>query len=330
VRWIVTDFGYETHGRFKWDAEFCFGCLEYRSRSLFSSRCFGTDMPADTYPLDSRATAESSVSAISWPAIFGGAIVAASTTLILVLIGSGLGFALVSPWPNARASATTFTVVAGIWLIVVQWLSSGLGGYITGRLRTKWVRIHTHEVFFRDTAHGLLAWGLASVIGAMLLASAGSSAVGTSTRAAASVASGAAQGAGTAAAPLAQQQAYDVDILFRGQKPDAAASGGDVRAETTRIFARALSNGDMPAADRDYLTNVVAERTGLSHDDAQKRVDDVIAQEKAAETKIRQAADTARKSASAFAIFTAISMLIGAFIASAAAAYGGSLRDEHL
>ena len=287
-------------------------------------------MPADTYPLDSRVTAESSVSAITWPAIFGGAIVAASTTLILVLIGSGLGFALVSPWPNGGASATAFTVVAGIWLIVMQWLSSGLGGYITGRLRTKWVRTHTHEVFFRDTVHGLLTWGVASLFGAMILASAGSSVVGTGTRAAASVASGAAQGAGAAAAPMAQQQAYDMDSLFRGEKPDVVSSGGDIRTQTTRIFARGLANGgDIPAADRDYLTNTVAERTGLSHDDAQKRVDGVIAQEKAAEAKVRQAADTARKSAAAFAIFTAISMLIGAFIASAAAAYGGSLRDEH-
>ena len=286
-------------------------------------------MAADTYmdSVDSGVTTESAVSAISWPAIFGGAVVAASTTLILVLIGSGLGFALVSPWPNAGASATTFTVIAGIWLIVMQWLSSGLGGYITGRLRTKWVRTHTHEVFFRDTAHGLLAWAVASVIGAMILASAGSSAIGTGTQAVATVAAGAAQGAGNAAAPMVQQQAYEVDSLFRGEKSDAG--GRDMRAEATRIFARGLANGGIPAADRDYLVNVVAEHTGLSHDDAQKRVDDVIAQEKAAEIKLRQAADTARKSAAAFAIFTAISMLIGAFIACATAAYGGSLRDEH-
>jgi hypothetical protein len=82
-------------------------------------------------------------------------------------------------------------------------------------------------------------------------------------------------------------------------------------------------------ADKSYLVQQIATRTGIPEADAQKRVDDMIAQEKAAETKARQIADTARKSASAFAIFTAISMLIGAFIASAAAAYGGSLRDEH-
>jgi hypothetical protein len=243
---------------------------------------------------------------------------------------------MTSPWPNAGATATTFTIAAGIWLIVMQWLSSGLGGFITGRLRTKWVRVHTHEVFFRDTAHGLLTWALATVIGAMLLASAGSAAIGTGTRAAATVAAGAAQGASQGGMQSAggvmsagQQRAYDVDSLFRGEKPELASSDNDVRAQTTRILASGLTDGDVPAADRTYLASIVAQRTGVSDADAQKRVDDVIAREKAAETKVRQAADTARKSTSAFTLFTALSMLIGAFIASAAAAYGGSLRDDH-
>ncbi len=270
---------------------------------------------------------ESAVSAVSWAAIIGGGVAAASVTLVLVALGSGLGLAAISPWHNAGASATTFTIGAGIWLIVVQWLSSGLGGYITGRLRTKWVGTHTHEVFFRDTAHGFLTWALASVIGAVILASAASSAIGTAVQATATAASGAAQGAG-AAASTAQSRAYDVDTLYRGEKPEMAGSDASVQAETTRILARGTTNGDVPAADRTYLAQLIASRTGISQDDAQKRVDDVVTQEKAAEIKARQAADTARKSASAVSIFTALSMVIGAFIASAAAALGGSLRDE--
>jgi len=285
-------------------------------------------METAAYPADSRVTAESSVSAISWPAIFGGAIAASSITLVMLLIGSGLGFASLSPWPNSGPSATTFTVVAGVWLIVMQWLSSGVGGYLTGRMRTKWVRTHTHEVFFRDTAHGLLTWGLASLIGAFIVASASSAVIGTGARAAATMAAGAAQGAGLAAS-MADTRAYDVDSLFRGEKPDLASSNREVRAETTRILAGGLREGGMPANDRTYLATTIASRTGLSQAEAEKRVDDVIAQEKAAETKVKQAADAARKSAAAVSIFTAISMLIGAFIASAAAAYGGSLRDEH-
>ena len=275
-----------------------------------------------TYSPEQHGTAESSVSAVSWPAIFGGAIAAASISLILVLLGSGLGLAYLSPWPNAGASATTFTIAAGLWLIIVQWLSSGLGGFITGRLRTKWVQTHTHEVFFRDTANGLLTWGLASLVSVAILTSAGFSTVGAATRATATMASG-------AASSLAQTRSYDMDSLFRGEKPELASSDASTRAESTRIFADGLRNGSIPDGDRTYLASLVASRTGLSDADAQKRVDDVIAQEKKAENDARAMADSARKSAAEIAIFTALSMLIGAFIASAAAAYGGSLRDEH-
>ena len=119
-----------------------------------------------------------------------------------------------------------------------------------------------------------------------------------------------------------------MDTLYRGEKPEMAATDPAVRAETTRILAKGIGNGDVPAADRTYLAQLIASRTGISQDDAQKRVDNVVAQEKDAAAKAKQAADTARKSASAVSIFTALSMVIGAFIASAAAALGGSLRDE--
>src|SRR5271163_2079918 len=122
-------------------------------------------------------TLKSSTSAISWAAIIGGAFAAAALSLILLALGSGFGLASVSPWPNSGASVTTFTVMAAIWLIIVQWVSAALGGYLTGRLRTKWVSVHTHEVFFRDTANGFLAWAVAAVIGAAVLASAVSSLV---------------------------------------------------------------------------------------------------------------------------------------------------------
>jgi hypothetical protein len=175
-------------------------------------------------------------------------------------------------------------------------------------------------VFFRDTAHGFLTWAVAIVLGAFIVASAVSSGVGTATRAAGTAASGAAQGAA---------RAYDVDTLYRGQKPEFASSSQQTEMETTRILARGVETGSVSDTDKSYLVDQVAARTGLSHDDAQKRVDDVIAQERVAETKARQVADAARKSASAVSIFTALSMLTGAFIACCAAAYGGSLRDEH-
>src|SRR5262249_31324820 len=115
----------------------------------------------------------------------------------------------------------------------------------------------------------------------------------------------------------------------RGEKPEFAPTTQESRAETTRILANAAAAGDIPPGDKAYLAQQIATRTGISEADAEKRVDDTMTAEKAAAAKVRQIADTARKSASAFAIFTALAMMIGAFIASAAAAYGGSLRDEH-
>jgi hypothetical protein len=106
---------------------------------------------------------ESSASAVEWAAILGGALGATGISIILFTLGSGLGLSTVSPWSWSNPSPTTFGIAAGIWLIVTQWLASALGGYLTGRLRTKWVGIRTDEVFFRDTAHGFLAWALATV-----------------------------------------------------------------------------------------------------------------------------------------------------------------------
>jgi hypothetical protein len=273
------------------------------------------------------ATGVPSVSAVSWAAVIAGAVAAAATSLILIGLGSGFGLASLSPWSGGGISLATFSVMTAIWLIVVQWVSSGVGGYLTGRLRTKWVGTHTHEVFFRDTAHGFLAWAVATLLVVGLAATATSAVISGGARAGATVAAGAAQGA--AASSLSQGRAYDVDTLFRSAQPDANAAPGDAAAEATRILAAGMINGDVSPGDRSYLAQLVAARTGLPQAETQTRVDTVIAQEKAAETKARQAADTARKAASAFSIFAALSMLIGAFIAAVAAALGGQLRDAH-
>lgn len=274
------------------------------------------------------AANESSKSAVSWPAIIAGAVVATSASVLLLALGSGLGLISASPWPGNGASAGTVTALAAIWFIVVQWIASGVGGYLTGRLRTKWVGTHTHEVFFRDTAHGFVTWSLATVILAIGLASAASSMIGTGVRAGATLGSGAAQGAASVA-QHATVSGYDVDMLFRSTQPEANASAADVRAETTRILAKGLTTGDVSAADRAYVSQLIAARTGISQPDAQKRVDDAVVQLNSAEVKARQTADAARKAAATASILTALSMVIGAFVACAAAALGGRERDLH-
>jgi hypothetical protein len=123
------------------------------------------------YPAETEL--QSNQSAVAWSAVWAGAVVAIGITLILLPLGSGFGLTQASAWPGLGASPREFTVGAGIWLIIMQWVSSLFGGYIAGRMRTRW-QIHTDEVFFRDTAHGLLAWAV-STIAVALVAVLGSS-----------------------------------------------------------------------------------------------------------------------------------------------------------
>lgn len=262
---------------------------------------------------------EALASAVSWAAIIGGAFIMAAVTMLLLALGSGLGLSSVSPWAGSGVSITSFTVATAIWLIVVQWLSAGLGGYVTGRLRSAWSGVHHHEVFFRDTAHGLLAWAVASVIGFGVLASA----VSTLVSGGAHVAAGVAQAAGSTAGNVS---GYYVDQVFRSDRP--ATTGQDPRPEVTRILTVGIQNGSVPDADKAYLSQLVAERTSVSQDEARKRVDTLISQEQAAEQKAKVAADQARKATASLSFYTFFSMLIGAFIASAAAALGGRSRDH--
>jgi hypothetical protein len=101
----------------------------------------------------------------------------------------------------------------------------------------------------------------------------------------------------------------------------------DVRAESARILAQGVAKGSIPDADRTYLAQLVASQTGLSIEEAQKRIDDVFAEAKSAQTQLVQALDAARKAAAQLAFFTAFSLVIGAFVAAVAGAFGGRQRD---
>ncbi len=243
-------------------------------------------------------------SGVSWAAILAGALVAAAVSLLMLAIGSGLGFAAVSPWPGVGATAGAITAMVGVWLILTQWAASGVGGYIAGRLRSRWIGTHTHEVFFRDTAHGFVMWALATVLVACVVAAAGLGAVKAT--------------ASAAQAPYA----YEIDSLFRPAQAGAPAATPAPDAEVGRIIANSLAKGSISASDSAYLRDLAAARAGVSPAEAQARVDSLVA-------TTRAAADKARKDASAAALFTALSMLIGAFIACVAAALGGQQRDLH-
>ena len=285
-------------------------------------------------------------SGASWGAIVAGASVAISAAVILLTLGAGLGFASISPLSNRGMSAGSLTVAAAIWLIVTQWLSAALGGYIAGRLRERWLATHAHEVFFRDTAHGLVTWAVATLVVAAGISGSAASLIGGGARtvggfAAAgpqSVATGRPAQAGTFdfVSAVGPEGAYDLDKLFRSGVPGAPAIIGglqsnsdDSRLEAAHIAAIAVGGGTISDEDRTYLANLVASRAGIGTDEAQKRVDAFVQSVKNAVEKAKAAADEARKSAATAALYTALSLLVGAFIASVTAALGGRLRDEH-
>jgi hypothetical protein len=293
-------------------------------------------------------------SAVSWKAIFAGTIASAALTLVLVAFGVGVGFSVISPWNGSGISATTFTIGAGIYLIVIAMLSSTIGGYLAGRLRSKWPTVHEHERYFRDSAHGLLVWALSTVIIAGFLGGAMSAIIGGVGAAATSAATSPlaattidqltrsapnrTANAASAPAPSAQQAAQQTtdqatSPSAAGQNPPALQGGQIVappsarpapvnRAEIGRIVVPALAKGgSVSAGDRSYLVQVVAERNGMTQAEAEKRVDDVFAQAK-------QSADKARKSTAAFAFWLTFAMLAGALSAALAAIEGGSLRNR--
>ena len=258
---------------------------------------------------------EAPVPGVSWAAVVAGAVASLALTLLLLSFGAGMGFAVVSPWAGSGVSASSFEIGTGLYFVVMAMISSALGGYLAGRLRTKWVGVRAPEVLFRDSAHGFLAWAAASVLGAILLASPASSILG-----------GTLSGATQATANAAQSSPMDgyVDNLLRSDNPASSGqqAAPDARAEMVRLFTTSFRNGnDLGSNDRAYVAKVVAARTGLSQADAEKRVNDVTAQVKAD-------LDRARKAAMKLAIWLTLSLFIGAFSASLAATEGGGLRDS--
>jgi hypothetical protein len=265
---------------------------------------------------------------VSWPAIIAGGFVAAALTLMLLALGAGLGFSVVSPWSGPPdISTTTAATVGGIYMAVTAVLSSAIGGYITGRLRTGWAQAPLDEVYFRDSAHGVVCWAFATVMGAALLASAATVVSG-------GIASRSSQdGAGQS---IADPTASILDRLFRpdygalaggtGQRAAGVFAGGRDLAADREVARRILLTFDQRGRteftgdDRQYLAQMIAARTGLEPGAAEQRVS-------AIEAEVRVKADAARRAAAHLSFWLVASLLMGAVAAGLTAAEGGAARD---
>jgi hypothetical protein len=237
------------------------------------------------------ATTTSGPSAVSWGAVFAGAAVASAISLLLLVLAAGLNLAAFSLAPLRRGSPVAVTAMAAITLIVTQWISSAVGGYLTGRLRTRWIGTHTHEVFFRDTAHGFITWAVATLFMALALGSAASSLVGAGLT-------------GTSGVSSPSHRFGTRNLLSTSRSPEV------LTGEETELQL-VIPNGprELPG------TNLVQESgMSLTQDPGEDR--DPLTEH-------------ARKDAAFGSLMTALSMVVGAFIASVAAAVGGRRRDLH-
>jgi hypothetical protein len=217
------------------------------------------------------------------------------------------------------ASASTVGKAAIAWLIVTQIMAFAMGGYLAGRLRTKWVHVHTDEVYFRDTAHGLLVWAVGLVVTASFLASAATSiAGGVAQRGSNGIALAA--GADTS---MLNPNDYIIDTLFRSNGTVPDSNDASQRGEAARILAHALRQGAIPPTDKTYLAQVVSARTGLSQADAETRVADVF-------EEAQRSAESARKALAHLSLWLFVALLSGAFCASYAGTIGGKQRDHVL
>jgi hypothetical protein len=286
---------------------------------------------------DVPVSPDTTASGVSWSSIFAGASAAAALSLILLILGAGLGFSAISPWSNSGVSATAIGLSSILWLTFTQIAASAMGGYLSGRLRIKWATVHTDEVYFRDTVHGFLAWAIASLATAALLGSVLSNVVSIGVSAGATSVSAAVRGTGAAAENLTSGSSSDsalgymVDSLFRLNPPPAnTVVNADNAAwlEASRILANGIRANSLPAEDRQYLAQVIANRTGQPLLDAEKRVSYVFNKAANTEQSAKQTADKARRAAAYAALWMFVALLSGAFVASLAATFGGRQRDR--
>ena len=249
---------------------------------------------------------------LQWTPVIAGALVASALSLVLIAFGSAIGLSIVSSSPTWRDASPALALLSGLFLLLTAVVSFGLGGYVAGRLRERWhPSVHNDVVEFRDGTHGVVAWALAVVITGLVAAVS-----------AATIASRAVQPATSPVATTGEPLiAYELDRLFRAERPP---SNGDLtynRAEAGRILLAATGRHGITPEDRAYLVRLVAARTGIAQPNAERRVDDAIARATAAVRK-------ARRSAVILGFAAAVSLLAGAAAAWYASCVGGRHRDN--
>jgi hypothetical protein len=266
---------------------------------------------------------------ISWGAIFGGVVLVVVVQLLLSTLGAGIGLGTVNTNAGTTPDAGNLGMGAGIWWVISSCLALFCGGYVAAWLAGI-------EIRFDGALHGLVTWGIATLLTIYLLTSAIGGVIGGGFSALGSVTSAAGSGVSDAAKPLAQAAGVSPDMLqqqaqayLQPTNPDPATmSPQDAQKDVAKNLATYARGGSEAPAAKDRVISVMAAQMKISHDDAAKRFDD--AQAKLQQTKdqavqsAKNAADASAASASK-ASFAAFGVLL---LGSIAAAIGGSIAVQ--
>jgi hypothetical protein len=256
--------------------------------------------------IERPALAATQQSYVEWAPIFAGGLAALAVSTVLLTFGVAIGLASVSPYTTTGTGLKAVGFGSAFWFLLVTIWSLALGGYLVGRLRHRWADATADEVKFRDGAHGLLVWALVIVASGMLAAS-GVSAVG--------------RGVSAFAVPAGlEPTSVAADVMLRPSKAEIKPVSAETRAEVARVLVRSGRDGEISAADKAYIANVVSANTGVSQEDAVKRVDQALADMKAS-------IDRARKLGIVFGFYLAATLLIGAATAWWSSVAGGKHRE---
>jgi hypothetical protein len=268
---------------------------------------------------------------VEWGAVLAGAVLAAALSFVFLTFGTAIGLSATSPWPNSGPSAKAVASLAVFWALAQQIGSLMAGGYVAGRMRSRWHETG-HEADFRDGLHGGLVWAVGVIISALLVfATAGLAAKGV-TDLAGKAASAASQidpmdpVIDNMVRPVSSAQATSPTPPAAGApaaraRPATAPSGEDSRAEMSRILANSVASGGLSSENRAYLAQLVAQRAGISQQEAEKRVDN-------AANAARAAADKSRRAAVLTGFVTAAGLILSLGAAWWAAMKGGNHRDH--
>src|SRR6476659_8680833 len=266
---------------------------------------------------------------VAWGAVVAGAFLAAAISFVLLTFGAAIGLSATSPWPNSGVSAKVIASIAVFWAMAQQIGAFMAGGYVAGRMRSRWHETG-HEADFRDGLHGGLVWAVGVVIGAALFLSTAGSVAKT--------------GAETAGGAAAAASASNLDSMLRPttvaqagtppaatppasqpttSRPRTAASADETRAEMSRLLSSAVATGSLSGESRAYLVQIVAQRAGIPQQEAERRVDQAF-------NAAREAADKARRAGILTGFVTAASLVLSLGAAWWAAVRGGNHRDNSI